>query len=128
MEANRSAIKARALASLFAMLWLGVINGSCLAQVVGNMPRIDNAQEYFFKSDDVRIRYLVAGHGEPVMLVHGWSASAEMWATLMNDLSKDHEVIAMVVADMGRATNHTTPRSTVLRWPKMSSASWTTLS
>jgi pimeloyl-ACP methyl ester carboxylesterase len=85
------------------LLLMGVFNRSCQGQVVGNVPGINNAQEYFFKSDGVQIRYLVAGHGEPVILVHGWSASAEMWATLMTELSKDHQVIAMDCRGHGKS-------------------------
>ena len=51
--------------------------------------------ERFFQSDGFRIRDLIAGRGEPVILVHGWSSNAEMWAPLIADLSRDHEVIAM---------------------------------
>lgn len=33
----------------------------------------------FFDSNGVKIRYAVAGEGEPVVLVHGWMADATMW-------------------------------------------------
>jgi pimeloyl-ACP methyl ester carboxylesterase len=33
----------------------------------------------FFDSNGVKIRYAVAGEGEPVVLVHGWLAEASMW-------------------------------------------------
>jgi len=45
----------------------------------------------------------VAGKGEPVVLVHGWSASAEMWNSLMGDLARDHQVIAMDCRGHGRS-------------------------
>jgi len=76
---------------------------SSSGQVAANGGTISNAQEYFFQSNAVRIRYLVAGTGQPVILVHGWSASAEMWPALMNDLSRDHEVIAMDCRGHGRS-------------------------
>ena len=59
--------------------------------------------EHFFDSNGVRIRYLTAGQGEPVILVHGWSASAEMWQPLMNDLSRDHQVIALDCRGHGKS-------------------------
>ncbi len=33
----------------------------------------------FFDSNGIKIRYAVAGEGEPVVLVHGWMADASMW-------------------------------------------------
>jgi len=86
-----------------AALWLCCINKPSTAQVVENSPAIANAQEHFFQSNGVRIRYLVAGHGEPVILVHGWSASAEMWPALMNDLSQDHQIIAVDCRGHGKS-------------------------
>ena len=32
--------------------------------------------DQYFDSNGVRIRYVVAGAGEPVVLIHGWSADA----------------------------------------------------
>jgi pimeloyl-ACP methyl ester carboxylesterase len=59
--------------------------------------------DQFFQSDGVRIRYLVSGRGEPVVLVHGWSSSAEMWEPLIEDLSRDHQVIAMDCRGHGKS-------------------------
>ena len=33
----------------------------------------------FFDSNGVKIRYAVAGEGEPIVLVHGWMSDATMW-------------------------------------------------
>jgi len=33
----------------------------------------------FFDSNGAKIRYAVAGEGEPVVLIHGWMADASMW-------------------------------------------------
>ncbi len=33
----------------------------------------------FFDSNGVKIRYAVAGEGEPIVLVHGWMSDASMW-------------------------------------------------
>lgn len=79
-----------------------VIAGAAQTMRTGS-PTVANAEEAFFQSNGVRIRYLIAGRGEPVLLVHGWSASAEMWELLMNDLSRDHQVIAMDCRGHGRS-------------------------
>jgi pimeloyl-ACP methyl ester carboxylesterase len=44
------------------------------AQLAGSLTEIG-----FFDSNGVKIRYAVAGEGEPVVLVHGWMADASMW-------------------------------------------------
>lgn len=93
----------RVQGAVFVWMLFGLVCSPIRCQVLGNMPAIANAEEHFFQSGDVRIRYLTAGRGEPVILVHGWSASAEMWAALMNDLSRDHEVIAMDCRGHGKS-------------------------
>jgi pimeloyl-ACP methyl ester carboxylesterase len=37
------------------------------------------ADEGTFDSNGVRIRYVTAGEGKPVVLIHGWMADASMW-------------------------------------------------
>ena len=59
--------------------------------------------DQFFQSDGVRIRYVVAGHGDAVVLIHRWSASAEMWEPLIKNLSRDHRVIAMDCRGHGKS-------------------------
>jgi pimeloyl-ACP methyl ester carboxylesterase len=41
-----------------------------------------------------RVRYLIAGSGPPVALVHGITSSADTWADAMRGLARDHTVIA----------------------------------
>src|SRR5947209_4722078 len=59
--------------------------------------------DQFFDSNGVRIHYVVAGQGEPVVLIHGWSADAAMWGGLMADLSRDHRVIALDCRGHGKS-------------------------
>ena len=61
------------------------------------------AGEQFFDSKGVRIHYIVAGAGEPVVLIHGWSADAEMWRPLIDDLARDHHVIALDCRGHGKS-------------------------
>ena len=51
--------------------------------------------EQFFNSAGVRIRYVSTGQGEPIILIHGWAADADMWDSLTEDLSRDYRVIAL---------------------------------
>lgn len=41
--------------------------------------RVCVAQEDSFEADGVRIRYYMAGEGEPVVLIHGWMGDSSMW-------------------------------------------------
>ncbi len=56
------------------------------------------AEEHFFDSDGVKIRYVEAGEGEPVILVHGFTASAMVqWQLpgIFTKLAQDYRVIAI---------------------------------
>ncbi len=43
---------------------------------------------------DVDLRYLVAGKGDAVVLMHGYAQTSHMWLPLIEVLSRDHLVIA----------------------------------
>src|SRR6185503_2875886 len=42
----------------------------------------------------VELHYLVAGKGDPVILLHGFAQTSHMWLPLMPELAKTHLVIA----------------------------------
>jgi pimeloyl-ACP methyl ester carboxylesterase len=42
----------------------------------------------------VRLHYLVAGKGDPVILLHGYAETSHMWRPLIGELAKTHRVIA----------------------------------
>jgi pimeloyl-ACP methyl ester carboxylesterase len=47
-------------------------------------------------SDGVPIAYRVTGQGEPtIVLVHGWSCDWSFWKAAIEDLSRDHRVVAL---------------------------------
>lgn len=54
----------------------------CLLTVLvacGLLPKLVVADENFFDSNGVKIRYVTEGTGEPVVLIHGWMADSSMW-------------------------------------------------
>jgi pimeloyl-ACP methyl ester carboxylesterase len=56
------------------------------------------AQEQFFDSNGVKIHYKVVGQGEPVLLIHGFTANIQMqWELpgVVKELAKDYQVIAI---------------------------------
>ena len=48
----------------------------------------------FAEINGTRLRYLIAGKGEPVLLLHGYAQTSHMWRPLISELAKTHTVIA----------------------------------
>jgi pimeloyl-ACP methyl ester carboxylesterase len=56
------------------------------------------AEDHYFDSDGVKIHYVTEGQGEPVILVHGFTASIPVqWQLpgIFSKLTKDYQVIAL---------------------------------
>ena len=53
-------------------------------------------EDKFFDSNGVKIRYVEAGRGEPVLLVHAFSESADMWrgTGILDALAENFRVVA----------------------------------
>jgi pimeloyl-ACP methyl ester carboxylesterase len=47
------------------------------------------------------VRYVEAGDGPPVVLVHGFASSLDTWATVIPELSKNRRVLAMDLKGFG---------------------------
>jgi len=50
--------------------------------------------ERYATVNGVKLHYLVAGKGDPVILLHGYAQNSHMWRPLMPELAKTHLVIA----------------------------------
>lgn len=64
------------------------------------------AEDRFFDSNGVRIRYLERGSGAPVVLVHGFTGAIERsWIAtrVLPDLARDHRVIAFDLRGHGKS-------------------------
>ena len=62
------------------------------------VPAGRGAEDQFFESNGVKIRYIVEGKGEPVLLIHGFTINFETnWKMpgIIKGLSKDYQVIAL---------------------------------
>jgi pimeloyl-ACP methyl ester carboxylesterase len=71
---------------------------TCSVFFMALVPAGRGAEDQFFDSNGVKIRYVVEGKGEPVLLIHGYTASVEMnWKSpgIIKGLSKDYQVIAL---------------------------------
>lgn len=52
-----------------------------LSLAAGQSPNRPPVTDAYFDSDGVKIHYVTAGEGEPVLLVHGWISDATMWGS-----------------------------------------------
>lgn len=48
----------------------------------------------FAKANGIRIHYLTAGSGDPIVLLHGYAQNSHMWRPLIAELAKTNTVIA----------------------------------
>jgi len=51
----------------------------------------------------IRLHYLIAGKGDPVILLHGYAENSHMWRPLMPELAKSHTVIAPDLRGFGQS-------------------------
>src|SRR5512133_3344275 len=68
-------------------------------------PTLCLAQDKYFDAGGVRLRYIEQGVGEPVVLVHGFTNTAEIWATngIMQNLARTYRVIACASRGHGKS-------------------------
>jgi pimeloyl-ACP methyl ester carboxylesterase len=69
-----------------------------LAMVLAYSVQVVAAEHHTFDSDGVKIHYLTEGEGEPVLLIHGFTASAPtqwMGPGIFQKLAQDYRVIAL---------------------------------
>jgi len=61
----------------------------------------------FADVNGVRLHYVVAGKGDPVILLHGYTQSSRMWRPLMVELARAHTVIAPDLRGFGQSAKPT---------------------
>jgi pimeloyl-ACP methyl ester carboxylesterase len=80
------------------MQWLvaGLFSGAVFAAAVFPSSAQDSIpiDSRFAEVDGVRLHYLAAGEGDPVILLHGYAQTSHMWRPLIAELAKTHLVIA----------------------------------
>ncbi len=64
----------------------------------------ETPQSRFFEAGGNRIHYLVAGKGDPVVLLHGYAQTSHMWRPLIDKLAQDHLVIAPDLRGFGQSS------------------------
>jgi len=66
-----------------------------------SIPKPDGIEEHWLKINGVRVRFLAAGKGPPLVLIHGASADARDWLKLMPGLARRFRVLAPDMAGFG---------------------------
>jgi pimeloyl-ACP methyl ester carboxylesterase len=87
----------RAVFSVAAILVFALI--TCLP--VHAQKRIEDR---FANVNGVRLHYLIAGKGEPVILLHGYAQNSHMWRPLIPQLAKTNTVIAPDLRGFGQSS------------------------
>ena len=64
-------------------------------------PQSAGAPGSFLDVDGVRIHYVEAGQGPPVVLIHGWNASTFSFRYTIPELARDHRVVALDLKGYG---------------------------
>jgi pimeloyl-ACP methyl ester carboxylesterase len=57
----------------------------------------------FAEVNGVKLHYLIAGKGDPVLLLHGYAQNSHMWLPAIAELSKTHTVIAPDLRGFGQS-------------------------
>src|SRR5262245_6450628 len=89
----------RALLSVGAIVFLSLL----IAETVRPQGRIA-IQDGFKTVNGVKLHYLLAGKGEPVILLHGYAQNSHMWRPLMVELAKTRLVIAPDLRGFGQSS------------------------
>jgi len=85
-----------------------IVSVICLALSVALIPSSDSfaqaPQSKFAEINGVKLHYLVAGKGDPVVLLHGFAQTSHMWRPLIAKLSDKHTVIAPDLRGFGQSS------------------------
>src|SRR5438552_11442482 len=61
-------------------------------------------QSKFAEVNGVKLHYLIAGKGDPVVLLHGFAETSHMWLPLIAKLADRHTVIAPDLRGFGQSS------------------------
>ncbi len=59
--------------------------------------------DHFVEVADLRLHYLAAGEGDPVLLLHGWPTSSHLWRNVIGPIAKNYRVIALDLPGFGQS-------------------------
>lgn len=79
------------------------------------IPNYVSAQDQYFDSNGVKIRYVTKGIGDPVVLIHGWMSDSSMWGqdaagnTELDESDKGFQIIALDCRGHGKSDKPKNP-------------------
>lgn len=82
---------------IFGQVTIGVlvaVNVTVAAIVSAFAQQLTAIEDRFADVNGIRLHYLAAGQGDPVVLLHGYAQTSHMWLPLIPELAKTHRVIA----------------------------------
>jgi len=88
-------MKTRLVAVLLCML--------ALPSIVAQTPKSD----FFKTSDGIRIHYVEAGSGRPIVFIPGWTMPAWIWQKQIDEFSKKYRVVAVDPRSQGESEQPT---------------------
>lgn len=80
----------------------------CLAQISNSTEFNRTFTHHTANANGVRLHYVTGGHGEPVILLHGFASTWYMWRHVMPELAKRYTVIAPDLRGVGDSAKPTT--------------------
>jgi pimeloyl-ACP methyl ester carboxylesterase len=85
------------------------VTGVASLVLVGSVVAAAARQQILIEERDadvngVRLHYLTAGKGDPVILLHGFAQTSHMWRPLIRELAKTHLVVAPDLRGFDRST------------------------
>ena len=75
----------------------------CVPSVVAQATK----SEFFKTSDGIRIHYLEAGSGRPIVFIPGWTMPAWIWQKQIDEFSKKYTVVAVDPRSQGESDKPT---------------------
>ena len=82
----------------------GLVRSLTIFALLSSPAFAEAPQSRFADVNGSRIHYLVAGKGDPVVLLHGYTQTSHMWLPLIDRLSRDHMVIAPDLRGFGQSS------------------------
>ena len=61
-------------------------------------------QSKFAEVNGIKLHYLIAGKGDPIVLLHGFAETSHMWLPLIAELADKHTVIAPDLRGFGQSS------------------------
>ncbi|MEM6990915.1 MAG: alpha/beta fold hydrolase [Myxococcota bacterium] len=58
----------------------------------------------------LKLSYLEAGEGDPVLFLHGWPTNAQLWRGVLSEVGKTHRAIALDLPGFGQSDKPTDTR------------------